>query len=108
MPIINVVLGEGRTCEQKRELCRQLTEAAVRSVLVQPEQVRVVIQETKLEHYAVGGDQEAVWRLATLRAGGSYSSALRESPWDRSEPSMAGKSRLALPLAPQRKRVTWS
>lgn len=55
MPIINVVLGEGRTCEQKRELCRQLTEAAVRSVLVRPEQVRVVIQETKLEHYAVGG-----------------------------------------------------
>ena len=55
MPIISVVLGEGRSIEQKRELCRALTEAAMRAVNVKPEQVRVVIQETPLENYAVGG-----------------------------------------------------
>lgn len=55
MPIISVVLGEGRNAEQKRALCRALTEAAVRTLLVRPEQVRVVLQETPLDHYAVAG-----------------------------------------------------
>ncbi len=55
MPIISVVLGEGRTVEQKRRLCRELTEATVRTLLVRPEQVRVVIQDTPLENYAVAG-----------------------------------------------------
>lgn len=55
MPIISVVLGEGRTQQQKRDLCRALTEAAVASVGVGPEQVRVVINETPLDHYSVAG-----------------------------------------------------
>ena len=36
-------------------LIKQLTEAAMQTVDVRPEQVRVVIQETPLENYAVGG-----------------------------------------------------
>lgn len=55
MPIISVVLGEGRTQQQKRDLCRALTDAAVGAVGVQPEQVRVVINETPLDHYSVAG-----------------------------------------------------
>ena len=55
MPIISVVLGEGRTIQEKRALCRALTEAAVATVGVRPEQVRVVINETPLDHYAVAG-----------------------------------------------------
>ncbi len=55
MPIISVVLGEGRTVEQKRSLCSALTEATVASLNVRPEQVRVVIHDTPLENYAVAG-----------------------------------------------------
>lgn len=55
MPIISVILGEGRSREQKRELCRALTAAAVEAVQVGPEQVRVVINETPLDHYSVAG-----------------------------------------------------
>ena len=55
MPIISVVLAVGRSNEQKQALCRALTEAAMQTVDVRPEQVRVVIQETPLENYAVGG-----------------------------------------------------
>ena len=55
MPIISVVLGEGRTKQQKRDLCRALTDAAVSAVGVRPEQVRIVINETPLDHYAVAG-----------------------------------------------------
>ena len=55
MPIISVVLGQGRTVEQKRTLCRVLTEATVGALHVRPEQVRVIIQDTPLENYAVAG-----------------------------------------------------
>lgn len=55
MPIISVVLGEGRTIQQKRDLCRALTDAAIAAVGVKPEQVRVVINETPLDHYSVAG-----------------------------------------------------
>lgn len=55
MPIISVVLGEGRTIQQKRDLCRALTDAAVAAVGVKADQVRVVINETPLDHYSVAG-----------------------------------------------------
>lgn len=55
MPIISVILGEGRTIAQKRELCRALTDAAVAAVGVKAEQVRVVINETPLNHYSAAG-----------------------------------------------------
>ncbi|ASY44135.1 4-oxalocrotonate tautomerase [Sphingobium xenophagum] len=55
MPIISVILGEGRTVQEKRDLCRALTEAATSTVGVKPEQVRVIINETPLDHYAVAG-----------------------------------------------------
>jgi 4-oxalocrotonate tautomerase len=55
MPIISVVLGEGRTKQQKRDLCRALTEAAMLAVGVGADQVRVIINETPLDHYAVAG-----------------------------------------------------
>ncbi|MBT0670111.1 tautomerase family protein [Novosphingobium profundi] len=55
MPIISVVIAEGRSCEQKRDFCRRLTDAAVSALLVRPDQVRIVLQETPLENYAVAG-----------------------------------------------------
>ncbi len=55
MPIISVVLAEGRTSEKKSGFIRAITEAAVSSLGVRPEQVRVILNEMPLEHYAVGG-----------------------------------------------------
>lgn len=55
MPIISVVLAEGRSDKKKRGFIRALTDAAVSSLGVKPEQVRIIINETSLKHYAVGG-----------------------------------------------------
>lgn len=55
MPIISVVIGEGRTSERKRGFIRALTQAAVDTLGVRAEQVRVILNETPLEHYAVAG-----------------------------------------------------
>lgn len=55
MPIISVVIAEGRSFEKKRNFIRALTNATVESMGVRPEQVRVILKETPLEHYAVAG-----------------------------------------------------
>lgn len=55
MPIISVVIGEGRSIEKKRNLIRALTDATVDAFDVAPDQVRVILQEAPLEHYAVAG-----------------------------------------------------
>lgn len=55
MPIISVTIAEGRSVEKKRKLIRALTEAAVAAFEVQPEQVRVMLNELSLNHYAVAG-----------------------------------------------------
>jgi len=55
MPIISVVIAEGRTVEKKRKLIRALTAAAVEAFEVRPEQVRVLLNELPLDHYAVAG-----------------------------------------------------
>lgn len=55
MPIISVILGDGRSAEQKRDLCRALTNATVAAVNVRPDQVRVIINDIPLTNYAVSG-----------------------------------------------------
>lgn len=55
MPIISVVLAEGRSEQKKRGFIRAVTDAAVSSLGVNPDQVRIIINETPLGHYAVGG-----------------------------------------------------
>ena len=55
MPIISVVIGEGRSLEKKRDFIRALTRAATETLDVRAEQVRVVLNETPLDHYAVAG-----------------------------------------------------
>ena len=55
MPIISVVIAEGRSSEKKRRFIRALTRAAVETMDVRPEQVRVILNETPLDHYAVAG-----------------------------------------------------
>ncbi|MFM6852775.1 MAG: tautomerase family protein [Sphingopyxis sp.] len=55
MPIISVTVAHGRSIEKKRGLIRALTDAAVASFDVRPEQVRVMLNELPLDHYGVAG-----------------------------------------------------
>jgi 4-oxalocrotonate tautomerase len=55
MPIIEVTLLEGRSPQQKLKLMEKITQAAVESVDVKPEAVRVILREVPPEHFAVGG-----------------------------------------------------
>jgi len=55
MPIITAMILSGRTREQKRMLIQQVTQAAVTTLSVQPQQVRVIIQEIAPEHWGSGG-----------------------------------------------------
>ncbi|MCM3091575.1 MULTISPECIES: 4-oxalocrotonate tautomerase [unclassified Cytobacillus] len=55
MPIIQVQILEGRTDVQLKELISSLTEAAVNSLNVESNQVRVVIQDIPLTHWGIGG-----------------------------------------------------
>lgn len=59
MPIMEVHLLEGRSPEQKRAFTRALTAAAVDTLGVKPEQVRILIREIPPEHFCVGGVSKA-------------------------------------------------
>jgi 4-oxalocrotonate tautomerase len=55
MPIIHVHVIEGRSDEQLSRLMELLTAAAVESLEVNKDQVRVLIQEVPNKHWGVGG-----------------------------------------------------
>ena len=55
MPIISVVIAEGRSVEKKRRLIRALTDAAVEALECSPQTVRIILNETSLDHFAVAG-----------------------------------------------------
>ncbi|PAE26593.1 MULTISPECIES: 2-hydroxymuconate tautomerase family protein [Bacillaceae] len=59
MPIIQVHLLDGRSDSQLKELISSLTEAAVGSLEVNPNQVRVIIQPVPKTHWGVGGITKA-------------------------------------------------
>jgi len=55
MPSVTIVLREGRTVEQKRELVKAVTEAIVRTVGAKPEAVHIVLQDEPAHNLATGG-----------------------------------------------------
>ena len=55
MPIVRIDLLEGRSPERKADLLRRVTEAVSTSLDVPPGQVRVLLHELPLEHWAVSG-----------------------------------------------------
>jgi 4-oxalocrotonate tautomerase len=55
MPIAQIMILEGRTEAQRRALIRSVTAAIVESLAVQPDSVRVLIQEIPPLHWGVGG-----------------------------------------------------
>lgn len=73
MPIMEVTMLEGRGPEQKRAFTAAVTEAAVTTLGVKPEQVRIIIREIPAEHFIVGGiskaDRDRAERETTTAAG---------------------------------------
>ena len=59
MPIITAQILSGRSREQKRLFARDVSQAAVNNLGVEPQQVRVLIQEIDPEHWVVGGVSKA-------------------------------------------------
>jgi 4-oxalocrotonate tautomerase len=55
MPIIQINLIEGRTTDQKRKLVASVTEAVTKSLDVEPDAVRIILQEMTKQNYAVAG-----------------------------------------------------
>lgn len=55
MPIIDVTILKGRPPEKRLALMQALTQAAVDSLGVPADSVRVMLREIPGEHFAVGG-----------------------------------------------------
>lgn len=56
MPIIHVSLIAGRSPEVKRALIAELTEATVRAIGAERQNVRVLLTEVAPEHWGIGGE----------------------------------------------------
>lgn len=70
MPIAEVLIFEGRTDDQKREILREVTDALVRSMGAAPERVRVILKEIPTMHFSVAGVPIADSRAAGKPPGG--------------------------------------
>jgi 4-oxalocrotonate tautomerase len=55
MPVIIINMLEGRSAEKKRKLLRKVTDAVVEALEVEPESVRIIINEIPKENFAVAG-----------------------------------------------------
>lgn len=55
MPVVTVELWEGRTLEQKRALCRAITDAMVQHAGARPDALHVIIHEVPKQNWALGG-----------------------------------------------------
>jgi len=55
MPVVIINMLEGRSSEMKRKLIKKVTDAIVESLDVNPESVRVIINEVPKENFAVAG-----------------------------------------------------
>ena len=68
MPVIKVEMFSGRTVEQKRNVVAAITEAVVRTLGVNPDQVRILINELGVEHFSVAGETAAMRQAAAANA----------------------------------------
>jgi 4-oxalocrotonate tautomerase len=55
MPVVTVELWEGRTVEQKRRLCKAITDAMVEHAGARPDGLHVIIHEIPKENWARAG-----------------------------------------------------
>ena len=59
MPIIDIMLLEGRSHEQKQALVTKVTDAAVEALGAPRDSVRIILREVPKHHFAVGGEFKA-------------------------------------------------
>lgn len=55
MPVVHVHMWPGRTLNQKRRLCKAITDAMVEHAGAKPDALHVVIHETPKENWARAG-----------------------------------------------------
>ena len=55
MPYVTIILREGRSVEQKREMVKAVTEAIVRTVGAKAEAVHIVVHDAPAHNLAHGG-----------------------------------------------------
>jgi len=55
MPLVTIMLIEGRTQEQKKAMFKAVTDAIVKSLGAPREAVRITLNEVPMEHFSVGG-----------------------------------------------------
>ena len=55
MPVVTVEMWEGRTVEQKRALCRAITDAMVEHAGARPDGLHVILHEVPRENWARAG-----------------------------------------------------
>lgn len=56
MPVIHIHMMEGRTDAQKEALMRNVTQTVVDTLGVQPQSVRILLEELQSGHFAVAGE----------------------------------------------------
>ena len=59
MPIINVQMLSGRTTAQKDALIRELAEAAIRTLGVPEQSIRILLSEVDPHHWGIGTQSKA-------------------------------------------------
>ena len=55
MPYVTIVLREGRSVEQKREMVKAVTEAIVRTTGAKPEAVHIIVHDLPAHNLAPHG-----------------------------------------------------
>ncbi|WP_155287194.1 2-hydroxymuconate tautomerase [Lacticaseibacillus zhaodongensis] len=55
MPLVHIELIEGRSQEQLKQLCADVTAAVVKNTGAPAEHVHVILNEMRKDRYAVGG-----------------------------------------------------
>ncbi len=55
MPYVTIVLREGRSLDQKRELVKAVTDAIVRTTNAKPEAVHIVVHDEPAHNIGSGG-----------------------------------------------------
>ncbi len=55
MPFVHIDLIAGRSREQLRQMCADVTEAIAKNTGAPKEHIHIVLNEMAQEHYAVGG-----------------------------------------------------
>ena len=55
MPIISIMMIEGRSMDDKKAMFKAVTDAIVQTLGAPREAVRITIHEVPMDHFAVGG-----------------------------------------------------